>query len=83
VSTHSLDPMAIASCEKSITAAVVKQLVTMNGSSDNATVQMCWRVDEKFPEFDYAFIFNGRRDGAGHDQIQTDLKQVFTTLLGV
>ena len=45
--------------------------------------QMCWRVDEKFPEFDYAFIFNGRREGAGHDQIQAELKQVFKSLLGI
>ncbi len=56
---------------------------TMDGSTDNTTAQMCWRVDEKFPEFDYAFIFNGRREGAGHDQIQADLKQVFKTVLGV
>jgi CubicO group peptidase (beta-lactamase class C family) len=56
---------------------------TMNGSSGNATAQMCWRVDEQFPEFDYAFIFNGRGEGAGHDQIQADLKQTFRTVLGV
>ena len=56
---------------------------TMDGSSDNSTSQMCWRVDEKFPEFDYAFIFNGRREGVGHDQIQAELKQVFKSILGI
>ena len=55
----------------------------MDGSSDNSTSQMCWRVDQKFPEFDYAFIFNGRREGVWHDQIQAELKQVFKSILGI
>jgi hypothetical protein len=55
---------------------------TFNGSGDNATSSMCQRVDEKLPEFDYAFIFNGRKEGAGHAQIQAELKQVFKSLLG-
>jgi hypothetical protein len=54
-----------------------------NGSGDNATSSMCQRVDEKFPEFDYAFIFNGRKEGVEHVQIQAELKQVFQSLLGI
>ena len=52
-----------------------------NGSSDNSTSSICQRVDERFPEFDYAFIFNGRKEGVVHVQIQAELKQVFQSLL--
>ena len=48
---------------------------TFNGSGDTATSLMCQRVDETFPEFDYAFIFDARKEGVGHVQIQAELKQ--------
>ncbi len=56
---------------------------TFNGSMDNATASIRQRVDDTIPEFDYAFIFNGRREGVGHDQIQADLNQVIKTLVGM
>jgi CubicO group peptidase (beta-lactamase class C family) len=56
---------------------------TFNGSSDNATSSMCQRVDDKLAEFDHTFIFNGRTEGARHDQIQAELKQVFQSLFGI
>ena len=56
---------------------------TMNGSTDNATATICQRVDEKIPDVDFVFIFNGRAEGVGHDQIQKELTNVIKKLRGI